>query len=144
MNNIGLLLVSHGYFAKAALSSAQMIVGKQENVIALGLMEDTSLEQLEQEIWDSYEMLRSKYDEVVVLCDIYGGTPFNAISRNLLKGMKVQAFTGLSLPLLIDLLLSVDLKHDEIKQRVLHTHAQACAPIELEISSDSEEECCDL
>lgn len=144
MNNTGLLLVSHGEFAKAALASAEMIAGKQQNAIALGLREDTSLEVLEKEIFEAYETLRAACSDVIILCDIYGGTPFNAISRNMLKGMEAVAYTGLSLPLVIDLALSRDLAHDDIAGRIEETHGVALQPIKVEMKDEEVEEELDL
>ena len=50
MSNLGIILVSHGEFAKAALGSAEMIVGPQEEVTALALTVDKSLDAFEEEI----------------------------------------------------------------------------------------------
>lgn len=141
MNNTGLVFVSHGEFAKAALASAEMIAGKQQDVVALGLAEDTSLEMMQQWINEAYTALKKKCSDVIVLCDIYGGTPFNAISRNMLEGMDVIAYTGLSLPLVIDLLLSRDLGHEEISARIEETHAVALQPIHVTLASDEEDDC---
>lgn len=133
MNNIGIIMVSHGEFAKAALDSAQMIAGPQENVIAYALTLDKSLDDLESEITQGYEELSKKCSDVVVLCDIYGGTPFNAVSRCMLKGMNMIGFTGLSLPIVIDLLLSRNLTADEVKTKVRETHGIALSPIEVSL-----------
>lgn len=140
MKQTGLILVSHGEFAKAALASAEMIAGKQENVIALGLKEDTSLETMEKEVCNAYETLHDQCGDVIILCDIYGGTPFNAISRNMLRGMDVLAFTGLNLPLLIDLLLCRDIAHEDITDRVMTTHQMACQKITVSFDNNEEEE----
>lgn len=140
MNNTGIILVSHGEFAKAALTSAEMIAGKQEDVIALGLQEDTSLEAMEEAIWDAYMQLQKRCSDVIILCDIYGGTPFNAISRNLLKGMRSIAYTGLSLPLVIDLLLSRDLQHEAISARIEETHQVSLQPIRIVLQDLYEDE----
>ncbi len=78
--SIGILMASHGEFAKAALASAEMIAGKQENVFALALTVDKTLEDLEREVETAYTELKKNCDIVVALCDIYGGSPFNAIS----------------------------------------------------------------
>ena len=48
--NVGMILISHGEFAKAALGSAEMIAGPQEQIIALALTEDKSLETLESRL----------------------------------------------------------------------------------------------
>lgn len=129
MEHTGILVVSHGEFAIAALASAEMIAGKQQDVIALGLREDTTLQAMEESIWDAYVCLKETCSDVIILCDIYGGTPFNAISRNILKGMRCIAYTGLSLPLLIDLLLSRDLSSANIATRIEETHRQVLQPI---------------
>lgn len=129
MNNTGIILVSHGEFAKAALASAEMIAGKQQDVVALGLEEDMSLETMEEAIEEAYMKLEKRCSDVIILCDIYGGTPFNAISRNVLRGMRTIAYSGLSLPLLIDLLLCRNLQHEEISARIEQTHHLSLQPI---------------
>lgn len=143
MNKTGLILVSHGDFAKAALASAEMIAGKQDDVVALALSEDSSLEWLEKELSNCYDSLHSSCSDVIILCDIYGGTPFNAILRLLAKGMQAFAYTGLSLPLLIDLLLARELPHDEIASRIEETSKIACQPIPIPALCE-DEDICDL
>lgn len=140
MSSLGIILVSHGNFAKAALESAEMIAGKHENVLAYSLDASKSIDALEAELVQGYNDLKAKYENVLVLCDIYGGTPFNAISRCKLKGLEMTAFTGLSLPLLIDLLFVNDLSMDELKQRIRDTHQQALNEIIVELVQDDDED----
>lgn len=135
----GIILASHGEFAKAALGSAEMIAGKQENIIALALTVDKSLDQLEQEMIEAYQTLSSKCDVIIALCDIYGGSPFNAISRCLLKGMNMIAYTGLNLPLVIDLALSRELSKEEVVEHILSVHQQSVQPIQVTLASEEED-----
>lgn len=144
MNSLGIILVSHGNFAKAALESAEMIAGKHENVLAYSLDASKSIDELESELVQGYAQLKADYENVLVLCDIYGGTPFNAISRCKLKGLEMTAFTGLSLPLLIDLLFADGLSLDELKQRIHDTHQQALNEIVVELAENDEDEDMDL
>ena len=44
---IGVILASHGEFARAALGAVEMIAGKQGDVVALGLTAEKSLETFE-------------------------------------------------------------------------------------------------
>lgn len=141
MNKTGLILVSHGDFATAALASAEMIAGKQQDVAAFGLAEDSSLEMMEGWIKEEYDKLHETCTDVIILCDIYGGTPFNAINRNLARGMEAIAYTGLSLPLVIDLLLSRELSHEEIAARIEETHKIACQPIAIPVIAEDEDDC---
>ena len=117
MGKIGVMIVSHGYFANEALASAKMIIGTTPNARAYALTEDKTLDDLEKEIVKGYEELSNDYDIVLCICDIYGGTPFNAISRCLLNGCDMIAYTGLSLPLLIDVL---DARLRETQAQVLN------------------------
>lgn len=144
MSSLGIILVSHGNFAKAALESAEMIAGKHENVLALSLEASKSIDDLEMELAEGYKAFSDKYENVLVICDIYGGTPFNAISRCKLKGLEMTAYTGLSLPLLIDLLFAHDLSMAELKQRIQETHAQALHEIVVELPADDEDDEIDL
>lgn len=121
MNEIGVILISHGYFAKYAMDSAEMIIGKQENYKVISVTDDKDLEDVIKELEDSYNVL-SKGREVVVLTDIFGGTPCNAASRLILSGKKVTAYTGFNLPVLLELLLNRDKPLSEVKLDLEKVH----------------------
>lgn len=116
---IGVILASHGEFARAALGAVEMIAGKQGDVVALGLTAEKSLE--------AYETLNAECDLVVTLCDIYGGTPFNVTTRALLNGMEMVAYTGLSMPVVVELLLTRDglESADAVRAQITAAHAGA-------------------
>ncbi len=137
---VGVIVASHGEFARAALGSVEMVAGPQEDVRALALTADKSAETFEAEFAQAYAELKADSDLIVTICDIHGGTPFNVISRSMLKGMDMVAFTGLSLPVLIELLLSRDQasSEDEIRQLIEAAHAQTLAEIKVEMTSGGE------
>lgn len=139
---IGIIVLSHGAFAKAALDSAEMIAGHQEQVRALTLTEDKSLEQLQEELHQTYCVMAKENDLIVALCDIYGGTPFNALLRNMLHGDAILAYAGLSLPLLIDLLFSREQVKtiEEVKRHMEETARMVVKEIILPTMEEEEEE----
>lgn len=139
---VGVIVASHGEFARAALGSVEMVAGPQQDVRALALTADKSAETFEAEFAQAYEELRATCDLIVTICDIHGGTPFNVISRSILKGMDMVAFTGLSLPVLIELLLSRDQASDadEIRGLIEAAHAQTLAEIKVEMAQGSSDE----
>lgn len=143
---VGVIVASHGEFAKAALGSVEMIVGPQEGVRALALTADKSASAFEEEFVAAYDELKASCDLIVAVCDIHGGTPFNVISRSILNGKEMVAFTGLSLPVLIELLLSRDdaADADEIRAIVEGAHAQTLAEIKVEMKEDDEDDDLDL
>ena len=119
MNEIGIILISHGHFAKYAMDSAEMIVGKQENYKVISVTDDKDLEDVLRELEDSYKIL-SKDREVIVLADIFGGTPCNATSR---------------------LILNRDRPIDEIKSNLERTYNETFIDIsEMVLSKVKEEE----
>lgn len=132
----GVLVTSHGEFAKAAMESVQMIAGKQENVRTVVLREDNSFEQIENEMQLAYDELKVNCGEVVALCDIYGGTPFNVLSKLKLQGCDFVGFTGFNLPVLIDLCLSRDCSMDEVKARVKETYDMSLIEINPTVVED--------
>lgn len=139
---VGVIVASHGEFARAALGSVEMIAGPQQDVRALALTADKSAETFEAEFAQAYAELKAECDLIVTICDIHGGTPFNVISRSILKGMDMVAFTGLSLPVLIELLLSRDQASDadEIRGLIEAAHAQTLAEIKVEMAQGSSDE----
>ena len=139
---IGVIVASHGEFARAALGSVEMVAGPQQDVRALALTADKSAETFEAEFAQAYAELKAECDLIVTICDIHGGTPFNVISRSILKGMDMVAFTGLSLPVLIELLLSRDQASDadEIRGLIEAAHAQTLAEIKVEMAQGSSDE----
>lgn len=139
---VGVIVASHGEFARAALGSVEMVAGPQQDVRALALTADKSAETFEAEFAQAYAELKAECDLIVTICDIHGGTPFNVISRSILKGMDMVAFTGLSLPVLIELLLSRDQASDadEIRGLIEAAHAQTLAEIRVEMAQESSDE----
>lgn len=143
---IGVILASHGEFAKAALGAVEMIAGKQADVATLSLTAEKSLETFEAEMKDAYAQLASECDQVVVLCDIYGGTPFNVITRCLASGMDMIAYTGLSMPVVVELLLTRDglESAEDIRAQLVAAHAQAQTEIKAPVVADEDEDELDL
>lgn len=96
-----LLLVSHGALATGLLGSFEMIAGKNDSISAISLTDEgigsfsTQLKQYLEE---------RKNEEVLILCDIKGGTPFNEAYRAFLADPKqIRVISGMNLPMLIEI-----------------------------------------
>ena len=99
---IAILLVSHGTYATAMLDTARMILGPQEQAVAVGLTADESPDQLRTELIRAMESFQGT--ELLVLTDITSGTPFNTVVA--LSGQyQFRHLTGVNLPLLIETLI---------------------------------------
>ena len=96
----GVVVVTHGQLATELLNAAETIVGDVPRfaAVSIGWHEDT--EDARQEIAQAIERVRQD-DGVLILTDMFGGTPSNLAMTFLGKG--VEVITGVNLPMLIKL-----------------------------------------
>lgn len=99
---VSIVLASHGKFAEGIKDSGGMIFGPQEGVAAVALTPDMGPDDLHQKLLDTIAMLEDQ-EHVLFLVDLWGGTPFNQVSRILEEQGKEDwvAVTGLNLPMLV-------------------------------------------
>ncbi|MCS6921601.1 PTS sugar transporter subunit IIA [Elioraea thermophila] len=98
---IGLVLVTHGRLAEELKAAMEHVVGPQEKVATVCIGPDDDMEKRREEILRDIEAVDTG-DGVVLLTDMFGGTPSNlAISAMARKGVEVIA--GVNLPMLVKL-----------------------------------------
>ena len=112
---VGIILASHGDFAKGIMQSGQMIFGEQKNVEAVTFQPNEGPDDLKAHLEEAIAKLDSD-DQVLFLIDLWGGSPFNQ-SNGLFEAHKDKwaIVTGLNLPMLIEAYgsrLSMDSAHD--------------------------------
>ncbi|HFI0747172.1 mannose/fructose/sorbose PTS transporter subunit IIA [Streptococcus sp. A11] len=100
--SIGIIIASHGEFAAGIHQSGSMIFGEQEKVQVVTFMPSEGPDDLYAKLNNALDAFDAD-DEVLVLADLWSGSPFNQASR--LAGehpeRKVAIITGLNLPMLI-------------------------------------------
>lgn len=100
-----LLIVSHGEFCNGILDSYQMIAGENKNIVAVSLT-DAGIQDFVERLTDQLAKFAS--DEVLILTDIKGGTPYNEAYKYYLSNEKrVRVVAGMNLPMVIELGLSL-------------------------------------
>ena len=97
---IGIILVSHGPMARAMIKTAEMILGKQENLHGVSLNADTNLDLLRGRVETAAQAAEAGQG-VLVLVDMFGGTPANAVASNL-RGNNYRCLCGVNLPMLLE------------------------------------------
>lgn len=102
--NLNILLLTHGKAGVALIESAEMIAGKLENVNAISLMPGIAPEQYKQEV---RKELSGYSGEIIVFCDIFGGTP-SYVAAELSVDFNISLFSGLNLAMLLEACLSKD------------------------------------
>ena len=101
---VGVVLAGHGQLAAALLASAELILGEQEQVVTVALEPGQSLDELQILIGEAITHAEQG-DGVLVLLDLYGGTPSNATALHLQRA-RLEAVTGTNLPMLLEVLLN--------------------------------------
>jgi PTS system mannose-specific IIA component len=96
---IGLLIVTHCDLGKELLNAAEFIVGRIEAVDTIAITETSGTELLRKKIEAKVGAL-DKGDGVLILADMFGGTPSN-LSLSFLKEGKIEVLTGVNLPMII-------------------------------------------
>jgi PTS system mannose-specific IIA component len=100
---IGLVIVSHGPLAEGLKSAAEMIVGPQTQMRAVGMGAAANVDQLRAEIESAVAEVGGPLASLV-LVDLMGGSPANASAYLALSGTPVVC--GVNLPMLLEVLVA--------------------------------------
>ena len=99
---VGVVIVTHCHLAEELIAAAQLVVGEE-----LRQFQPVSIDPKEgsEEIREKIIAAIRKVDRgqgVLILTDMYGGTPSN-ISLSFLEERKIEVITGVNLPMLLKL-----------------------------------------
>ncbi|MBA3323317.1 MAG: PTS sugar transporter subunit IIA [Pyrinomonadaceae bacterium] len=95
------VIVTHGQLANELLAAAEMIVGPIAHVAAISIGWHDDVDAARDEIERAITSV-SQGRGVLLLTDMFGGTPTNIASMFLAEG-EVEVVTGVNLPMLIRL-----------------------------------------
>ncbi|MFZ3055483.1 MAG: hypothetical protein WA098_01870 [Smithella sp.] len=98
---IGVLITTHGNLGNELIKSAELIKGPLNDILHICVDQAKDVEDLKKEISNAIKKL-DKGKGVLVLTDLFGGTPSN-ISLSFMKEGKVEVLTGVNLPMVLKL-----------------------------------------
>jgi mannose PTS system EIIA component len=98
---IGMVLVTHGRLATEFIAALEHVVGPQQRVAAVCIGADDDMEARRRDILESIKKV-DEGDGVVLLTDMFGGTPSN-LAISVLDRANVEVIAGINLPMLIKL-----------------------------------------
>jgi Phosphotransferase system, mannose/fructose-specific component IIA len=99
---VGILIVTHGRLAQELLETTKIIVGKSlEHVVPISVGWNDDMADIQKVISSTITKV-DQGDGVLILTDMFGGTPSN-ISLSFLSD-KVEIITGINLPMLIKIM----------------------------------------
>lgn len=98
---IGMVLVTHGRLAEEFLAALVHVMGPQDAVETVCIGPSDPPSECRDRIMTAIKKVEEG-DGVVVLTDLYGGTPSN-LAISVMDQTKAEVMTGVNLPLLIKL-----------------------------------------
>jgi len=98
---IGKLILTHGGLARELLTAAQVISGRLNGFEALSLDWNDTFDEAKAKVRVAIERL-DQGQGVLILTDMYGGTPNNVALTFLATG-KVEVLAGVNLPMVLRL-----------------------------------------
>jgi PTS system mannose-specific IIA component len=99
---IGMVLVTHGRLAEELRHAMEHVVGPQQAVATVCIGPEDDMEHTRADIRRSIEAV-DQGDGVVVLTDMFGGTPSNLAMQMTGDGRAIEVLAGVNLPLLVKL-----------------------------------------
>ena len=97
----GLVVVTHGTLAAELVEAVRTIVGLVDHLDAVSIGWKVDVEDARRKIGAGVDRV-SAAGAVVVLTDMFGGTPSN-LALSLLEPGRIEVVTGVNLPMLIKL-----------------------------------------
>lgn len=100
---VGIVLASHGGFADGIAQSAQMLFGEQSNFAHVILTPDEGPDDIKGKM-DKAIASFDDQAEVLLLVDLWGGTPFNQANGLLENHPNWAVVAGMNLPMVVEAL----------------------------------------
>jgi len=95
------VIVTHGHLAGELLAAAEMIVGPISHIAAVSIGWHDDVDAAREEVQRAISRV-TQQKGVLLLTDMFGGTPTNIASMFLEEG-SVEVITGVNLPMVIKL-----------------------------------------
>ena len=123
---IGLVFVTHGGLATEFQLALEHVVGPQEALETISIGPDDDMEQRRIEILEAVGRVRddaessgAESEGVIILTDMFGGTPSN-LAISVMEPGQIEVMAGMNLPMLIKLAgLRGEASLDEVMEKAM-------------------------
>lgn len=126
---VGILIVTHGNLGVTLAECAQHIL--QRELPHLAVMAVDKNDDPDRKLAEARELVRGLDDGsgVLLLSDIFGGTPSNIASR-LIEPGRIEAVAGVSLPMLVRSLCYASLPLEQVVSKAVTGGLEGVIPIQ--------------
>ena len=101
---VTVIVAAHGELAEALVSAAALIAGPRPDVVGLGLAPGETPSMFEARLAAAV----AAGGAVLILADLFGGTPWNASMRLARGRPELRVVSGVNLPMLLEVVLARD------------------------------------
>ena len=119
-----LIVSAHGMLAKEVVNSAGMVFGAIDDLDIVTFVPGENARY--KELIDGYK----EDEEILFLVDLFGGSPYNAAFETVIGQDRMDVITGLSLPMLIDVVgirtMEEDIKAGEVYDKLSGDYVKSC------------------
>lgn len=112
------LVVSHSTLAKGFNEAVNMILGSEINYLGL---DDYGVEIFHKRLKEKIEAIKDKNKKVLILADLFGGTPFNKALYEASSDSEVKVISGINLPMLIEAIMREKSNIDEVALEIVES-----------------------
>lgn len=102
----GIMITGHGHFPSGVLSAVELVAGTSGEIVAVDFEAGQTARELRAAMTAALESLDE--DQVLILADLAGGTPFNtaAVLKQEVKGKEIRLLAGASMPMVVEAVFS--------------------------------------
>jgi len=97
---IGIVLITHGGVGRELRAAAENMLGTQNQMETVSVAADVPLAEMQSGLSAAVDQVTDGTDGVLILSDIFGGTPCN-VAAGIASPGEVIVLTGVNLPMLI-------------------------------------------
>ena len=97
---VGLIITAHGSIAEEMLRSAASIMGPLPQARTFAIERGADIEGIYTELSEAIAEVDRDGDGVLIMTDMFGGTPAN-ISNRFLNNPKIEVLNGVNLPMVL-------------------------------------------
>lgn len=119
---IGIIVIGHGHFGTGLASAAELILGKQEDFLAVDFQDGDTKTELEAKVQAALKRFENA-EHLFIFCDLLSGSPFNTMAAATMGQEHCKVVYGTNLGMLVETLMNRNLgsSWDELTSELIES-----------------------
>lgn len=101
----GILIIGHRNLPQVLFEIINDMTGNVENFDFVNVYPDENPDKVKEQLNKKIKEMMNKFDNILILTDMFGGTPSN-LALSFLEKDKIEVITGVNLPMILKLKLN--------------------------------------